>query len=95
MMNTFNANDDQVSMWKDDTMQVIKPKARGSGLMVSDFNEERDGYCALSDSMFQNWFEVEPTIEKSARVFFLNMVKPKRAIGTMIYLWFRLIKPSR
>ena len=60
-------------MWKDDTMQVIKPKkpkARGSGLMVSDFIEERDGYCALSDSMFQNWFEVELTIEKSARVFF-------------------------
>ncbi len=50
---TFNANDDQPMMWKDATMQVIKPKGRGSGIMVSDFIEERDGYLALSDSMFQ------------------------------------------
>ena len=67
---TFNANDDQVTMWKDETMQIIKPKGRGAGLMVSDFIEERDGYCALTDKMFASVAEVDPTIKQSARVIF-------------------------
>ena len=28
------------TMWKDETMQVLEPKGRGAGLMVSDFIEE-------------------------------------------------------
>ena len=40
---SYNANDDQPTMWKDETMQVMRPKGRGTGLMVSDFIEERDG----------------------------------------------------
>ena len=50
-------------MWKDDTMQVIKPKGRWARLMVSDFIEERDGYCALSDAMFKTVSETDPTVE--------------------------------
>ena len=67
---TFNANDDEVTMWKDDTMQVIKPKGRGAGLMVSDFIEERDGYLALSDSMHTTLSQGNPTLKQSARVIF-------------------------
>ena len=67
---TFNSNDDQTTMWKDDTMQIIKPKGRGAGLMVLDFIEERDGYCALSDAVFQAVHNVDPSIEQSARVIF-------------------------
>ncbi len=48
---TFNANDDETTMWKDETMSVMKPKGRGAGLMVSDFIEERGGNLALSDEM--------------------------------------------
>ena len=39
----YNANDDLRTMWKNDTMQVIKPKGKGTGIMVSDFIEERVG----------------------------------------------------
>ena len=28
---SYNANDDQATMWKDDTMQVMRPKGRGAG----------------------------------------------------------------
>ena len=28
---TYNSNDDESTMWKDETMQIIKPKSRGSG----------------------------------------------------------------
>ena len=65
---TYNANDDQTTVWKDDTMQVIKPKGRGSGIMVSDFIEERDGYLAVSTSMHQAMTEKDPTVPQSARV---------------------------
>ena len=67
---TFNANDDQTSMWKDDTMQVIKPKGRGAGLMVSDFIEERDGYLALSDDLHKMMSQTEPTLPQSGREIF-------------------------
>ena len=40
-------------MWKDDMMQVIRPKGRGAGLMVSDFIEEKGGYLAIPDSMYE------------------------------------------
>ena len=56
---TFNANE---TMWKDDTIQVIKPKSRGSGIMVSDFVEEWQGYLALSDSMHSTLASTDPTI---------------------------------
>lgn len=54
----------------DDTMQVIKPKGRGAGLMVSDFIEERDGYLTLSDSMYQTVVQQDASIPQSARVIF-------------------------
>lgn len=34
---TFHANDGEFTMWKDESMQVLKPKGWGAGLMVSDF----------------------------------------------------------
>ena len=40
-------------MWKDQTMQVMRPKGRGAGLMVSDFIEERDGYLAIPDALYE------------------------------------------
>lgn len=57
-------------MWKDDTMQVIKPKGRGAGLMVSDFIEDRDGYLTISDSMHTALSEGNPNLKQSARVIF-------------------------
>ena len=67
---TFNANDDEITLWKDDTMQVIKPKGRGSGIMVSDFIEERQGYRALSDLIHSAHLEKDATMPQSARVLF-------------------------
>ena len=57
---TYNANEGEATMWKDDTMQIIKPKGRGAGVMVSDFVEERAGYLALSSSMYQSITDHDP-----------------------------------
>ena len=67
---SYNANDDQATMWKDDTMQVMRPKGRGAGLMVSDFIEERDGYLAISDALYETIKQDDPSVPQSARVIF-------------------------
>ena len=67
---SYNANDDQSTMWKDQTMQVMRPKGRGAGLMVSDFIEERDGYLAIPDALYETVKQHDPSIPQSARVIF-------------------------
>ena len=67
---SYNANDDQVTMWKDDTMQVMRPKGRGAGLMVSDFIEERDGYLSIPDALYETVKQHDPSVPQSARVVF-------------------------
>ena len=50
---TFNANDDQTFGWADETMTVLKPKSKGSGMMVSDFIEEHGGFLELTNDEFE------------------------------------------
>ena len=45
---TFNANDDEGLQWGIPDSQLIRPKSRGSGIMVSDFITERDGFLCLT-----------------------------------------------
>ena len=67
---TFNANEDQTTQWGDHSMQVIRPKSKGAGLMVSDFVEEKGGYLALSDAEYDLEKELDASIKQSARVLF-------------------------
>ena len=48
--------------WKDDPMQVMCPKRKRSGLMVSDFIEERDGYLAISDALYETIKHDDPSV---------------------------------
>lgn len=57
-------------MWKDETMQVMRPKGRGAGVMVSDFIEKRDGYLVIPDSLYETLKQHDPMIPQSARVVF-------------------------
>ena len=40
----FTANEDQRLQWGSTDMHVIHPKGKGSGIMVSNFIDERDEY---------------------------------------------------
>ena len=77
-------------MWKDDTMQAIKPKGRGAGLVVSDFIEEREGYLALSHSMHATIVEEDSSMPQSVLVIFEY---GQTDIGTMTVLWSRWRRP--
>ena len=40
---TFQANDDQPTLWAEKGTCVMRPKSKGSDIMLSDFIEERNG----------------------------------------------------
>ena len=46
----------------------IKPKGKGSSIMVSEFIEEKDGYLALSDEQYELEVGSGGGVEKSAHV---------------------------
>ena len=63
----YNTTEDTPMLWGEKGKLPIKPKGRGSSIMVSEFIEEKDGYLALSDEQYE--FEEGNTsedVEKSA-----------------------------
>ena len=40
----FNTNEGQTWMWGEEERPAILPKTKGSGIMVSDFVEEHNGF---------------------------------------------------
>ena len=64
---TFQANGDQPTIWAQPGTVVMRPKSKGSGIMVSDFIKERGGYLHLSDDEFERAKQADPTVRKYAR----------------------------
>ena len=62
---TFQANDDQPTLWAEKGTNVIRPKSRGSGIMISDFIEETNGYLALT----QEEYDIVKVNNPSARMY--------------------------
>ena len=66
---TFQANDDQKTFWGTKDMQILRPKSRGSVIMVSDFIEEHNGYLRLTDQEFEEANRSNPRVKNQARAF--------------------------
>ena len=66
---TFQANDDETWIWGERGQHVLKPKSRGSGIMVSDFIDERNGYLRLTDDEFEIAKATHPSLRRQAREF--------------------------
>ena len=64
---TFQANEDQPTVWAPKGTKVIRPKSKGSGIMISDFICEQSGYLALTDDEYEQAKQRDPTIKKHAR----------------------------
>lgn len=67
---TFQANEDQPTLWAEKGASVMRPKSKGSGIMVSDFIEERAGYLHLTDSEYARARQGDASIRKYARQLF-------------------------
>ena len=59
---TFNANDDESLQWGTPENQIICRKSHGSGMMVSDFITEKDGYLHLTEEEYAAACEIDPNI---------------------------------
>ena len=64
---TFNANDDESLQWGMPESQIIRPKSRGSGIMVSDFITEKDGYLCLTEEEYTAACKNDPSLTMAAR----------------------------
>ena len=63
----YNTTEDTPMLWGEKGKLPIKPKGKGSSIMVLEFIEEKDGYLALSDEQYE--FEVTNSgdgVEKSS-----------------------------
>ena len=63
---TFNAND-ELLQWGTPESQIIRPKSKGSGIMVSDFIAEQDGYLCLTKAEFDAAKVNNPNLRMGAR----------------------------
>lgn len=94
---TFQSKDDQTVMWGKKGEHMLRPKSKGSGIMVSDFIDERCGFLALTDEEFSAARREDPDIKQQARQFgesregywtsakFLNQIKIAADIAEVKY----------
>ena len=71
----FNANDEQMQQWGMKGEGMLRPKSKGSGIMASDFIEERAGYLALTNEEYKRAKSRDETISQ--------FVKAERDTGPM------------
>ena len=66
----YNSNEGQTWMWGEEERPALLPKTKGSGLMVSDFVDEHDGFLCLSHQQHQQAKATNPSIQQHTRVVF-------------------------
>ena len=64
---TFQAIDDQPTLSVEKGKRAIQPKSRGSGIMVLDFIDERNGYLEQIQEEYDEARKHDPTITRYAR----------------------------
>ena len=63
------SNEDQTTQWGMKGEKMLKPKSKGSGIMVSDIIDEHNGFLALSDEEHDRAKALNRRIHKYAREF--------------------------
>ena len=66
---TFQSNDDQPTLWGEKGTTVMRPKSKGSGIMISDFIDEKNGFLALTKEEYDRAVVNDPSIRMYARQF--------------------------
>ena len=77
---TFMSNEDQPTQWGSKEEKMLKPKSKGSGIMVSDFVDEHNYFLAFSDEEYEIAVTKHPNIRMYAREF-LEYGKNREATG--------------
>ena len=67
---TFQSNEDQPAFWGCKGTVVIKLKSKGSGIMVSDFINERNGYLCSAQEQYTKAREADSCVCMEAKCLF-------------------------
>ena len=86
---TFTANDDQPTLWAEKGTTVIRPKSKGSGIMLSDFIEERNVFLCSTDEEYERAKALNSSAKKYARTLLEYGESIGMVIGLQINLWPR------
>ena len=90
------SNEDQTTQWGIKGEKMLKPKSKRSGIMVSDFIDEHNGFLALSGEEHDKAKALNPRIHKYVREFLVyGESREGRAtgLGTNL-LWLRCTERS-
>ena len=66
---TFQINDDQGTFWGTKGTIIMKPKGKGSGIIVSDFIDEKSGYLSLTQEEYDRAKQIDPNIWIQVRCY--------------------------
>ena len=66
---TFQANDDQPILWAEKGTNVMRPKSKGSGIMLSDFIDEKNGFLVLTQEEYDRVKLIDPSMKMYAQQF--------------------------
>ena len=66
----FQSNEDQSTQWGLKGTKMMKPKSRGSGIMVSDFVDDHNGFLVLTKEEYEVAKRMNPRAKMYARQFF-------------------------
>ena len=81
-------------MWALEDQTSIRPKNRGTGLMVSDFIDEYCGCLRLTDDEYTLFRRTHPNIKRQLESY-LDMGRIEMGIGIVVNLFLSLVTPLR
>ena len=82
----FTTNEGQLWMWASDDTPVIQPKTKGSGIMVSDYIDQHNGFLCLTDEEHALATATDPDFPKQPGNFW-SMEQPRKGTGLDRNLW--------
>lgn len=63
----FSTNEGQLWAWAAEDDSVIQPKTKGTGIMISDYVDQHNGFLCLTDSEAEHAKSSQPTFPTTAR----------------------------
>ena len=70
-----------MTCWGMKGTHLIRPKHKGSGLILTNFIDEKHGYPALAQEKYNSAKVKDSSFKMKARVLLVSIVSPKRDTG--------------
>ena len=86
----YNTTEDTPVLWEENGKLPIKPKGKGSSIMLSEFIEEKDSYLALSDEQYGFEVTIVVMVFRSLPLPSWRSERTVKDTGMLTVSWSRL-----